>query len=189
MRIEEEVFLEDYGLRRKRFVYDRRVHHSYVFVAGNETYTVIIGSLVEEMTFSRIGYEMPAGVPFPVNGMAEVYFDVFDGLGNLADFRHVRFEGLGSAVVLQSVSLALIAHNEIFHIGGFVFQAASGGVVDMGRRITLEEIYDYMLGLKNEPRYNEKTGLLKKAPRPLISEDLQAYKTVTEGRANYVVLH
>jgi len=59
----------------------------------------------------------------------------------------------------------------------------------MGRRITLEEIYDYMLGLKNEPRYNEKTGLLKKAPRPLISEYLQAYKTVTEGRANYVILH
>lgn len=189
MRIEEEIFLDDYCLRRKRFIYDRRVHHSYIFVAGNETYTVIIGSLVEEITFTRIGYTMPAGVPFPVNGMAEVYFDVFDGMGNLADFRHVRFEGLGSAVVLQSVSLALIAHNETFSLGGFVFQAASGEVVDRGRRVTLEEIYDYMLGLKNEPRYNERTGLLKKAPRPLISKGLLAYKTITEGRANYVVLH
>ncbi|MDG0797396.1 hypothetical protein [Pectobacterium punjabense] len=187
MRIEEEVFLSDYGMRRKRFVYDRRIHHSYVFVAGNEVYTVIVGSLANEPTFARIGYKMPTGVPFPVNGMAEVYFDVFDG-NDLADFRHVSFEGLGSAVVLQTVSLALIAHFEKFNIGGFVFQAASGGVVDVGRRTPLEETYDYMLGLKNEPRYNERTGLPKKTPRPLIPEDLHAYKTVTEGRACYVVL-
>lgn len=189
MRIEEEVFLDEYGMRRKRFVYDHRIHHSYVFVAAKEIYTVIIGSLVEELTFTRIGYKMPAGVTFPLNGMEEVYFDAFDGMDNLADFRHVRFEGLGSAVVLQMVSLALIAHYETFNIGGFVFQAASGGVVDIGRRITLEETYDYMLGLKNEPRYNQKTGLPKKVPRPLIAKDLRAYKTVTEGRASYVVLH
>ncbi|EAQ4533215.1 hypothetical protein B1Q85_001743 [Salmonella enterica subsp. enterica serovar Plymouth] len=188
MRIEEEVFLDDYGMRRKKFVYDHRVHHSYVFVAGNEVYTVIVGSLVDEVTFTRIGYEMPPGIAFPANGMAEVYFDVFDGMDGLADFRHVKFDGLGSAVVLQTVSLALIAHYEKFNIGGFVFQAASGGVVDIGRRTTLEETYDYMLGLKSEPRYNKRTGLPKKAPRPLIPEDLHAYKTITEGRACYVVL-
>ena len=188
MRIDEEVFLYDYGIRRKKFVYDHRVHHSYIFVAGSEVYTVIIGSLVDELTFNRIGYEMPAGVPFPLNGMAEVYFDVFDGMDNLADFRHVSFDGLGSAVVLQTVSLVLIVHYENFNIGGFVFQAASGGVVDIGRRTTLEETYDYMLGLKNEPRYNERTGLPKKASRPLIPDELHAYKTLTEGRANYVVL-
>ncbi|WP_437613744.1 hypothetical protein [Erwinia sp. V71] len=188
MLIEEELFLDDYVLRRKKFIYDHRVHHSYVFVAGNQLYTVIVGSLADELTFNRIGYQMPAGVPFPVNGMAEVYFDVFDGMENLADFRHVNFEGLGGAVVLQTVSLALIAHFEKFNIGGFAFQAASGGVVDIGRRTTLEETYDYMLGLKSEPRYNERTGLPKKAPRSLIPEELHSYKTVTEGRACYVVL-
>lgn len=57
MRIEEEVFLDDYGMRRKTFFYDRRVHHSYVFVAGNEVYTVIVGSLLDEVTFTRIGYK------------------------------------------------------------------------------------------------------------------------------------
>lgn len=189
MRIEEEVFLDDYGMRRKKFVYDHRVHHSYIFVAGSEIYTVIIVSMVDERTFTRIGYEMPLDIPFPDNGMAEVYFDIIDGMANLADFRHVRFEGLGSAVVLQSVSLALIAHYEKFNIGGFAFQAASGGIVDIGRRIPLEETYDYMLGLKSEPRYNQRTGLPKKIPRPLIPGDLKAYKTVTQGRANYVVLH
>ena len=95
MRIEEEVFLDDYGMRRKRFVYDRRIHHSYVFVAGNEVYTVIVGSLADELTFTRTGYKMPMKSSFPVNGMAEVYFDVFDGMDSLSDFRHVRFVGLG----------------------------------------------------------------------------------------------
>lgn len=189
MRIEDEVFLDDYGIRRKRFVYDHRTHYSYIFVAGGEVYTVILGSLVDELTFTRIGYEMPANVLFPVNGMAEVYFDLFDGTDTLADFRHVQFKGLGSAVVLQRVSLALIAHYEYFDMGGFVFQAASGGIVDIGRRTSLEETYDYMLGLKNEPRYNRRTGLAKKTPRPLIPEELHAYKIVTDGRANYVVLH
>lgn len=69
-------------------------------------------------------------------------------MGGLADFRHIKFKGLGSAVVLQSVSLALIAHYEKLKIGGFVFQAASGEIVDKGRRVTLEETYDIMLGLK-----------------------------------------
>ncbi|EAA8275226.1 hypothetical protein IOS36_003939 [Salmonella enterica] len=188
MRIEEEVFLDDYGMRRKKFVYDHRIHHSYVFVAGNEVYTVIVGSLADEEIFTRIGYEMPPGIEFPANGMAEVYFDVYDGMDSLADFRHVRFKGLGSAVVLQTVALALIAHYEKFNIGGFAFQAASGGVVDIGRQTTLEETYDYMLGLKSGPRYNKRTGLPKKAPRPLIPEDLHAYKTITDGRACYVVL-
>ncbi|WP_253073394.1 hypothetical protein [Sodalis ligni] len=151
-------------------------------------YAVIVGSIVDEQTFSGIGYEMPEGIPFPVSGMAEVYFDVYDGMDFLADFRHVRFEGLGSAVVLQTVSLALIAHFETFNIGGCVFQAAAGGDVDIGRRVTLEEIYDYMLGLKSEPRYNVRTGLPKKAPRPLIPDELCAYKTITKGRACYVVL-
>ncbi|AXF58827.1 hypothetical protein DVA43_04330 [Leclercia sp. W6] len=188
MRIEEEVFLDDYGMGRKRFVYDHRVHHSYVFVAGHEVYTVIVGSLLDEATFTRIGYEMPPAIPFPINGMAEVCFDTFDGMGGLAYFRHIKFKGLGSAVVLQSVSLALIAHAEKLHIGGFVFQAASGGVVDKGRRTSLEEIYDVLLGLKNVPRYNPHTGLPKRTPRPLIQGDFHAYKRVTEGRACYVVL-
>lgn len=188
MHIEEEVFLDDYGMRRKTFIYDHRVHHSYVFVAGQEVYTVIVGSLLDEMTFTRIGYKMPAGIPFPINGMAEVCFDTFDGMGSLADFRHIRFKGLGSAVVLQSVSLALIAHYEKLKIGGFVFQAASGEIVDKGRRITLEETYDIMLGLKNVPRYNPRTGLPKRVPRPLIQGNFHAYKTVTEGRACYVLL-
>lgn len=188
MRIEEEVFLDDYGMRRKTFFYDRRVHHSYVFVAGTEVYTVIVGSLLDEVTFTRIGYEMPSGIPFPTNGMAEVCFDTLDGMGGLADFRHIKFKGLGSAVVLQSVSLALIAHAEKLNIGGFVFQAASGGVVDKGRRTSLEETYDILLGLKNVPRYNSRTGLPKRIPRPLIQGNFHAYKRVTEGRACYVVL-
>ncbi|MFV1478530.1 hypothetical protein [Serratia marcescens] len=188
MHIEEDFFLDDYGVRRKKFTYDHRVHYSYAFAVGHELYTVIVASLVDEQIFARIGYDMPAGVAFPVNGMAEVYFDILVGMHELADFRHVRFEGLGSAVVLQTVSLALIAHYEKFNIGGFVFQAASNEIVDAGRAIPLEETYDYMLGLKNEPRYNRRTGLPKKTPRPLIPEGLHAYKTVTEGRACYVVL-
>ncbi|EML0742080.1 TPA: hypothetical protein ACM2WN_005447 [Klebsiella pneumoniae] len=188
MRIEEEEYLDDYGMRRKKFVYDHRVHHSYIFVAGNEVYTVIVGSLTDVQTFTRIGYEMPVGIPFPPNGMAEVYFDVFDGMDSLADFRHVQFKGFGSAVVLQSVALSIIAHFEQFNVGGFVFQAAAGGVADIDRRTSLEETYDYMLGLKNEPRYNVNTGLPKKAPRSLLPDALHAYKTVTEGRACYVVL-
>ncbi|MEY0729093.1 hypothetical protein AB7254_17705 [Providencia rettgeri] len=188
MQIEEEIFLDDYEMRRKRFIYDRRIHHSYLFVAGNQVYAVIIGSLVDEPTFTRIGYNMPSGTSFPTNGMAEVVFDVFYGMDTLGDFRHITFNGLGSAVVLQTVSLALIAHYEKFNIGGFVFQAASGGVVDANRRITLEETYDYILGLKSQPRYNQRTGLPKKAPRSLLPEDLQAHKIVSGGRANYVIL-
>lgn len=189
MHIKEEVFLDDYGMRRKKFVYDRRVHYSYIFATGGEVYTVIIGRLADELTFTRIGYEMPTDIPFPTKGMAEVYFDVFDGMEGLADFHHVRFAGLGSAIVLQRVSLALIAHYEKFKIGGFVFQAASGDAVDKGRHISLEEIYDYLLGLKSGPRYNFRTGLVKKTPRPLIPKGLHAYKTVTRRRACYVILH
>lgn len=188
MHIDEEVFLDDYGMRRKRFIYDRRVHHSYVFVAGNEVYTVIVGSLTDELIFARIGYRMPVGVIFPVNGMAEVYFDVFDGINGLGDFRHVQFEGLGSAVVLQKVALALIAHYEAFNVGGFAFQAASGSVAGAGRRTSLEETYDYLLGLKNEPRYSHRTGLPKRAPRPLIPVDFYACKMVIKGRVSYVIL-
>ena len=51
-----------------------------------------------------------------------------------------------------------------------------------------EEIYDAMLGLKNELRYNRRTGLPKKAPQPLIPACFRAYKVVTTGRACYVVL-
>ncbi|ELY2519259.1 hypothetical protein SMY00_003818 [Cronobacter sakazakii] len=188
MSDEEEQYLDDYGLRRKKFEYDHRIHHGYIFAAGQEVYIVIIASLVDERTFTKIGYELPEGVAFPPNGMAEVYFDVYDGMGNLNDFRHVSFDSLGSAVVLQKVSLALIAHYEKFDVGGFVFQAAAGGVADVGRRVSLEETYDYLLGLKSEPRYNERTGMYKKAPRSLLPEDLRAYKTVIAGRANYAVL-
>ena len=188
MRIEEEIFLEDYDIRRKRFIYDRRVHHSYVFVAGNETYTVIVSNLMDEQTFTRIGYRMPQGLFFPVNGLAEVCFDVFDGLACLGDFRHVSFAGLGSAVVLKNTVLALIAYYESFFTGGFVFQAASGEIVDRNRPTPLEEIYDAMLGLKNELRYNHRTGLSKKAPQPLIPACFRAYKVVTTGRSCYVVL-
>ncbi|WP_312056654.1 hypothetical protein [Pantoea brenneri] len=188
MRIDEEVFLEHYDIRRKRFIYDRRVHYSYVFVAGNKSYTVIAGNLMDEHIFTRIGYRMPQGISFPVNGLAEVCFDVFDGLECLGDFRHISLAGLGSAVVLKNVVLALIAHYESCCIGGFVFQAASGEIVDRNRPTPLEEIYDAMLGLKNELRYNRRTGLPKKAPQPLIPEFFQAYKIVTTGRACYVVL-
>lgn len=188
VNIEEEIYLADYGMRRKKFVYDRRVHHSYIFVAGSNLYTVITGSLSQEALFTRIGYKMPAGIPFPYNGMAEIYFDLYDGISVLTDFRHVRFAGLGSAVVLQSVSLAMMAHLDKLDIGGFVFQAAAGEVVDRGRQISLEEIYDYLLGLKNEPRYNRRTGLPKKTPRPLMPNGLHAYKICTEGRASYVIL-
>ncbi|KAA5951418.1 hypothetical protein F3I34_16155 [Pantoea sp. Bo_5] len=48
--------------------------------------------------------------------------------------------------------------------------------------------HDAMPGLKNELRYNRRTGLLKKAPQPLIPDCFQAYKVVTTGRACYVVL-
>lgn len=65
------------------------------------TYTVIVGNLLDEQTFTRIGYRMPQGISFPVNGLAEVCFDVFDGLACLGDFRHISIAGLGSAVVLQ----------------------------------------------------------------------------------------
>lgn len=188
MHIIKEEYLEDYAMRRKKFVYDRRIHHSYIFIVGNEIYTVIIGSLTDKNIFIRAGYAMPEGVSFPANGMAEVYFDTFDGMDSLGDFRHVHFAGLGSAVVLQSVSLALIAHFEAFNIGGFVFQAASGGMVDLNRKISLEEIYDYMLGLKNEPRYNPLTGLPKKTPRPLLPKELHAWKLLSKGKACYVVL-
>ncbi len=109
MHIQEDVFLSDYGLRRKKFTYDKRIHHSYVFGAGNEIYTVIVGNLADEQVFSHIGYRMPGNITFPGNGMAEVCFDTFDGIASLSDFRHVRFRGLGSAVVLQTVTLALIA--------------------------------------------------------------------------------
>ena len=152
MRIEEDIYLENYEIRRKKFIYDRQVYHSYVFVVGNETYTVIVGDRIDEQTFNRIGYRMPPGIAFPVNGLAEVCFDVFDGLECLGDFRHISFAGLGSAVVFKSVLLALMAHHESFFIGGFVFQAASVEIVDRNRPTPLEEIYDALLGLKNELR-------------------------------------
>jgi hypothetical protein len=104
------------------------------------------------------------------------------------DFRHISFAGLGSAVVIKRVFLALMAHHESFFVGGFVFQAASGEIVDRNRPTPLEEIYDALPGLKNELRYNRRTGLPKKAPQPLIPDYFQAYKTVTTGRACYVVL-
>lgn len=188
MRFEEDIYLENYKIRRKRFIYDRQVYHSYVFIAGNETYTVIIGDRIDEQTFTRIGYRMPPGISFPVNGLAEVCFDVFDGIACLGDFRHISFAGLGSAVVLKSVVLALMAHQESFTIGGFVFQPASGEIAERNRPTPLEEIYDALPGLKNELRYNRRTGLPKKAPQPLIPEYFRAYKVVTTGRACYVVL-
>jgi len=40
-----------------------------------------VGSLLNEATFTQIGYEMPPAIPFPINGMAEVCFDTFDGMG------------------------------------------------------------------------------------------------------------
>lgn len=188
MHIFEDVYLDEYGMRRKKFVHGQRIHYCYLFMAGREVYAVIVGALADLNVFSDIGYDMPPGVTFPYNGMAEVYFDTFDGGLNLATFQHIEFEGLGSAVVLQKVSLALISHFETFNIGGFVFQAATGGIVDIGRRTSLEETYDYMLGLKSELRYNKTTGLPKKTPRVLLPKDLNAHKLVSEGRTCYVVL-
>jgi len=121
VRIEEDIYLENYEIRRKRFIYDRQIYHSYVFVGGSETYTVIVGDRIDEQTFTRIGYRMPPGISFPVNGLAEVCFDVCDGLECMSDFSHISIPGLGSAVVLKSVVLALMAHHESFSISGFVF--------------------------------------------------------------------
>ncbi|HGA3108448.1 TPA: hypothetical protein ACIR5Y_003931 [Enterobacter hormaechei] len=187
MHIVEDIYLDEYGLRRKKFVYDQRIHHCYLFMAGSEVYAVIMGALASLNVYSDVGYELPPGIEFPANGMAEVYFDVLDGNHSLAAFRHVGFEGLGSAVVLQKVSLALISHFETFNIGGFVFQAASGGVVDIGRRTSLEETYDYMLGLKSKQRFNKNSGLPKKTPRVLLPQDLSAHKLASEGTISYVV--
>ena len=55
MRIEEDIYLENYEIRRKRFIYDRLIHYSYAFVVCNENYTVIVGKLMDEQTFTRIG--------------------------------------------------------------------------------------------------------------------------------------
>ncbi|MGJ0127179.1 hypothetical protein [Pantoea sp. RHCKP32] len=188
MRVEEDIYLENYAIRRKRFIYGRQDYYSYVFVAASETYAVIAGHLADEEAFARIGYQMPPGMSFPANGLAEICFDVFDGLECLSDFRHIRLAGLGSAVVLKNVIPALMAHHESFSTGGFVFQAASGEIADRNRPTPLEEIYDAILGLKNELRYNRRTGLPKNAPQPLIPDCFRAYKVVTTGRACYVVL-
>ncbi|MFB6325610.1 hypothetical protein ACE8EZ_05785 [Pantoea deleyi] len=188
MRIEEDIYLENYAIRRKRFIYGRQNYYSYVFVAASKTYAVIAGHLTDEKAFARIGYQMPPGISFPANGLAEICFDVFDGLECLSDFRHIRLAGLGSAVVLKSVILALMAHHESFSTGGFVFQAASGEIADRNRPTPLEAIHDAMLGLKNELRYNRRTGLPKKPPQPLIPDCFRAYKVVTTGRACYVIL-
>lgn len=187
MEIEEEKYLDDYGFRRKKFTYDKRVHHSYVFVAGLEVYTVIFGSLTSEKKFLDVGYRMPPGIVFPVNGMSEVYFDTYIDIESFGDFRHVKFNGLAGGVVLEQVALAMLAHFQTFNVGGFVFQAASGDIVDKGRSITLEETYDYILGLKNEPRYNKRTGLLKGTPRRLLPEYMQVFKDTSNGRACYAV--
>ncbi|KEA53034.1 hypothetical protein DT73_08850 [Mangrovibacter sp. MFB070] len=116
-------------------------------------------------------------------------FALFRRPGGITLSSFLRFTGLtraglavsGGFFVLYGVAVGFVP-------GGFVFQAASGSIVDSGRRSSLEEIYDYLPGLKNEPRYNSKTGLPKKIPRRLIPEDLRAYKTVTKGRACYVIL-
>nr|WP_226892894.1 diguanylate cyclase [Pantoea vagans] len=105
-----------------------------------------------------------------------------------SDFRHISIPGLGSAVVLKNVVLALMAHHESFSIGSFVFQPASGEIVERNRPTLQEEIYDVMPGLKNELCYHRRTELPKKAPQPLIPDCFQAYKVVTTGRACYVVL-
>ncbi|HGH5398730.1 TPA: hypothetical protein ACJI3N_005334 [Raoultella planticola] len=184
---EEEVYLEESGFRRKRFTYDKRVHHSYVFVAGGEVYTVIFGHIKDESKFNDIGYSLAPGQAFPTNGMSEVYFDIWIDRESFGDFRHVKFKGLAGGVVLEQVALAMLEHYQTFNIGGFVFQAASGGVSDKGRSISLEETYDYILGLKDEQRYNKKTGLPKGKPRKLLPDYLKVYKDDSTGRACYAV--
>jgi hypothetical protein len=66
--IEEDVYLEESGFRRKKFVYDKRVHHSYIFVAGGEVYTVVFGSIKDEKTFQKIGYSLEPGMAFLTMG-------------------------------------------------------------------------------------------------------------------------
>lgn len=185
--IEEDIRLDESGFRRKRFTYDRRVHHSYIFIAGGKLYTVVFGSLKELQKFTDIGYTMPLNIPFPQNGMSEVYFDLWIDRESFGDFRHVKFKGLAGGVVLEQVALAMLQHYQTFNIGGFVFQAASGAISDIGRSISLEETYDYILGLKDEQRYNEKTGLPKGKPRKLLPDYLKAFKNDSTGRAYYVV--
>ncbi|AVO98606.1 hypothetical protein D4N06_20470 [Klebsiella pneumoniae] len=185
--IEEDVYLEESGFRRKKFVYDKRVHHSYIFVAGGEVYTVVFGSIKDEKTFQKIGYSLEPGMAFPHNGMSEVYFDIWIDRESFGDFRHVKFKGLAGGVVLEQVALAMLQHYQTFDIGGFVFQAASGGVADIDRKTSLEETYDYILGLKHEQRYNKKTGLPKGKPRKLLPDFLKVYKDDSTGRACYAV--
>lgn len=188
MEIQEEKYLEDPGFRRKKFVYDNRIHHSYVFVAGGRVYTAVFGSLTTEQKFLDIGYKMPPDTPFPCNGMSEVYFDIYIDVESFGDFRHVEFHGLAGGVVLEQVALAMLAHYQAFDVGGFVFQAASGEIADKGRSVTLEETYDYILGLKSEPRYNKSTGLPKGTPRKLLPDSLKAYKDTSNGRACYAIM-
>ncbi|MFU0922134.1 hypothetical protein [Kluyvera sichuanensis] len=185
--IEEEVYLAVSGFRRKRFQYDRRTHHSYVFIAGGQVYTVIFAQIATAKKFADIGYVMPPGVAFPGNGMSEVYFDIWIDRESFGDFRHVKFKGLAGGVVLEQVALAMLEHYQTFNIGGFVFQAASGDVADKGRKISLEETYDYILGLKHQQRYNVKTGLPKGTPRRLLPDSLHVYKDTSTGRACYAV--
>ncbi|WP_262241468.1 hypothetical protein [Serratia liquefaciens] len=81
----------------------------------------------------------------------------------------------------------MLQHYQTFNVGGFVFQAAGGVVSDIGRSISLEDTYDYILGLKDEQRYNEETGLPKGKPRKLLPDFLRAFKNDSTGRAYYVV--
>ncbi|WP_240776058.1 hypothetical protein [Serratia proteamaculans] len=174
--IEEDIRLDESGFRRKRFTYDRRVHHSYIFIAGGKLYTVVFGSLKELQKFTDIGYTMPLNIPFPQNGMSEVYFDLWTDRESFGDFRHVKFKGLAGGVVLEQVALAMLQHYQTFTIGGFVFQAAGGAIADFGRSISLEETYDYIPGLKDEQRYNKKNRFTKRETQKATARLLESFQ-------------
>lgn len=184
--IEEIIFVDDF--RRKQYSYDGRIHHSYFFYTVSHTYIVILGQFKTLAEYERVYGAFPRGYQFPEAGLAEVFFEEYFDDESLDDFRHVKLNGLASSTVLSNVAIILYKHIDDFNLGAVVFQAANSDKANKGRNISLEETYDYLLGLTVEPRYNKRTGLRKKTPRSLVKQGFNVIKQYSEGGACYVLL-
>ncbi|WP_380181115.1 hypothetical protein [Kalamiella sp. sgz302252] len=187
MDIIADDYLIDTALRRKRFIYDKALHYAYQFMVGGNFYSVVIRLITDEKELIRLGYVLPVGVTFPQQGMGEVIFDMYIDVESFGSFQHVVNLGLGGGKVLTKVALAMVTHYDTYGVGGYLFQAATRPSGGAQRFVTLEETYDYLLGLRTTPRINLKTGLLKKPPTPLLPEGMSAFKHTSMG-VSYVIL-
>lgn len=130
------------------------------FEVGGKLFLVVFNKIATATEARAKGYgiNMP-DIPFPSNGMVEIFFDALSVPEEYGQFRHVPLPGENGSRVLFNVAKLVRLHYSVCKPGGYLFYAAPN--VHSERKVDLVVIYNSLLGLRNPQRAQSHTRLCR----------------------------